>query len=207
MDDVKELKDVLDRIEKKLIAASKMYNAMNFAIWLVVVTLFYVLMPLPGNGSAFLRWFVAIYWFSAVVIVLIFQRKTWKMVYRLKKERDEGNIRRFGIFVSTSWIVGAIIGWVLIPQMGISTDSDINFAIGFLSFIAISVFGMWVSMMKYYRMEIEIIPAFLIPAIGIPITVFMNQGVVWFWSGLVVALGYSITALWELYSAFRTITW
>ena len=207
MNDIRELKDVLDKIERKLIAASKMYSALNFTVWLVVISLFYVLIPLPLEGKGASEWLIPLYWFSAVAVVLIFEKKTWKMIYRLNERvKKEKYSETFGLLIALSWILGSIVGWGIVPQIGLSPNTSTNFAIGFLSFIAISVFGIWVVMLRYYRNEMEMVPSFIIPAIGIPVAMMIDAGVVWVWSGLLVALGYSITALWELYSAFRMIT-
>lgn len=43
MEEVKELKEVLERVDGKLITAGKMYGAMNYAVWLVVMVGYYIL--------------------------------------------------------------------------------------------------------------------------------------------------------------------
>lgn len=73
---------------------------------------------------------------------------------------------------------------------------------GFLSFIAFSVFAMWLVFAKYGGIEREIIPAFLMPAIGIPITRDLETGAM-AWAGFIVSLGFSLTVVAYIYSAFR----
>ena len=43
VEEVRDLKDVLERVEGKLIAAGKMYGAMNFGAWLSVMLFYYVI--------------------------------------------------------------------------------------------------------------------------------------------------------------------
>ncbi|WP_232054721.1 hypothetical protein [Thermococcus sp. 2319x1] len=65
MEDVKELKSVLERVEGKLIAAQYMYGAMWFIAFLAVMALYYVLGAIVGFSSIF----SAIYWIGAFVFV------------------------------------------------------------------------------------------------------------------------------------------
>lgn len=199
MESVKELKDVLERVEGKLIAAGKMYSAMNFSIWLSVMLGFYVLMGLtnlPPLG-------VALYWITAGAIGFIFTGKVLKRFITLLKSSG-AQFRGLSYSVALPWFVGSILGWVIIPRMHLGASELSSLAIGFLSFISLSVFGMWSLFRLSGADEREMIPSFLIPALGIPAVARMSTSPMIF-AGFLVSLGFSLTVLWCLHSAFRRI--
>ena len=202
MEDVKELKDVLERVEGKLIAAGKMYGAMSFGAWLSVMLFYYVLMGLFG-----LSWrFSLIYWPVAFVAAMTFTGRVWERLKRLGKVtgREMKTSRTGAILVALSWTAGITLGWVIVPGMNLGVTPDASLAVGFLTFIAVSIFGMWLVFARYGEAEREIVPAFLLPALGIPLARGMESGAM-LWVSFLVALGFSITILWYLYSAFRAI--
>ncbi|NJE08435.1 hypothetical protein E3E31_07845 [Thermococcus sp. M39] len=202
MEEVRELKNVLERVEKKLIAASKMYAAMNFAFWLVVMLLYYILInivEMPG-------WADGIYWGGAIGVAIWFTGKIWRkfaeLVAATGRKASIGTLP--GILILASWIVGSTVGWIIIPRTSIAVNEGARLAVGFLTFIGLSVFGQWLVFFKYGEAEKEMIPAFLVPFLGIAIAWNMKSGAMT-WAGFVVALGFSVTVLWYLYSAFKTL--
>ncbi|ASJ06237.1 hypothetical protein A3L08_02275 [Thermococcus pacificus] len=201
MEDVKELKDVLERIEGKLIAAGKMYGAMNFGAWLSVMLFYYVML-----GLFEVNWrFNLIYWPVAFAVAMTFTGRVWKRFKRLGRVTGEVEASRTGaILVALSWTAGIVLGWVIVPRINLGVTSDASLAVGFLTFIALSIFGMWLVFARYGEAEREIVPAFLLPALGIPLARGMESGAM-VWAGFLVALGFSVTILWYLYSAFRAI--
>ncbi|WP_148883179.1 hypothetical protein [Thermococcus aciditolerans] len=202
MEDVRELKTVLERVEGKLIAAGKMYGAMNFGAWLSVMLLYYAII-----GVFDLPWqFNLIYWPAAFVVAMGFTGRVWKRLQKLGRVtgREAEASTLGGILVALSWITGIILGWGIVPRMHLGVNAEASLAMGFLSFIAFSVFAMWLVFAKYGGAEREIIPAFLIPAIGIPVAMRMETGAM-AWAGFVVGLGFTLTVMWYLHSAFRAI--
>ncbi|ASJ08221.1 hypothetical protein A3L11_02850 [Thermococcus siculi] len=202
MEEVMELKDVLEKVEGKLIAAGKMYGAMNFAVWLVIMLFYYVLM-----GLFDLSWkFGLVYWPLAFIVAMVFTGRIWRMFKRLGRVTGEelGLSSGGGVLVGLSWMVGMIVGWVIVPRMGLGVTDEASVAMGFLTFIGISVLGMWLVFARYGGMEREMIPAFLLPLTGVPAAMKMVDGSL-LWASFLVALGFSATVLWYLYSAFRAI--
>ncbi len=197
MNEVKDLKDVLEKVEKKIMAAGKIYGAMNFAFWLIAMLGYYVLAPFMSYSI----FFTIIYWPIAFAVAIFFVVKITKMIAKVERESSS---RGFGTMIGVSWVVGAAVGWFLVPSMNMGTNDMASMAMGFLSFISISIFGMWLSFMKYKIGAEEMLPAFLIPAIGIPIAMTMKTNAMT-WAGFLVAIAFSITILWYLYSAFKYV--
>ena len=106
--------------------------------------------------------------------------------------------------IGISWGIGAAVGWFLVPSMNMGANDMASMAMGFLSFVSISIFGMWLSFIKYKISAEEMLPSFLIPAIGIPIAMIMKTDAMT-WAGFLVAIEFSITILWYLYSAFKYV--
>ncbi|NJE02061.1 hypothetical protein [Thermococcus sp. JdF3] len=202
MEDVRELKTILERVEGKLIAAGKMYGAMNFGAWLSVMLLYYVII-----GVFDLPWqFNIVYWPVAFMLAMGFTGRVWKRLQRLGMVtgNEVESSTTGGILIAFSWITGIILGWGLVPRMNLGVNPDSSLAVGFLSFIAFSVFGMWLIFAKYSGVEWEIIPSFLIPALGIAFAAKMESGAM-VWAGFLVALGFSLSVMLYIYSAFRAI--
>jgi hypothetical protein len=203
MEDVKELKDVLERVEGKLIAAEKMYSAMNFALWLSVMAFYYLL-----NGLVTLRGPVSLgYWMVAIALAVPLTIKIWnrlKGLYSTFYPNSRRNGRKIVILVALPWVVGSAVGWWVIPSMtSIGVNADARFGVGFLSFIGISLLGQWLVMTRG-RCEFEMVPSFILPLLAIPIVWNMKSGTIT-WASFVVTTGFSLTILWYLYSAFRAI--
>jgi len=204
MEEVRELKSVLERVEGRLIAAGKMYGAMNFGVWLAVMAIFYTLygiVDLEGLPSF-------LYWMGAIAVVVPLTGKIWgrlKRLYSAVSPNEEGHEDKKAAFlIGLSWTVGSIVGWVIIPSIDwIGVNADARLAVGFLSFIFISIFGMWL-VMTHGRGEYEIVPSFILPLLAIPMAWQMSSGAI-VWAGFVVTTGYSFTVLWYLYSAFKAI--
>jgi len=202
MEEVGELKSVLERVEGRLIAAGKMYGAMNFAVWLAIMLLYYVMLGIFDIP----RQFNLIYWPLGFAVAMVFTGRIWKRLKRLGRVtgREIEESKTSGILVMASWITGIILGWGIIPRMGVGVSEGAALAVGFLSFITLSIFGMWLVFARYSGVEREIIPSFLIPAMGIPIVWNMETGAM-VWAGFTVALSFALTILWYLYSAFKAI--
>ena len=193
MEEVKELKDVLERVEGKLIAAGKMYGAMNFGVWLVILMLYYVLLGLLKPSWQF----NVLYWPAAFILAMKFSGEIWKRFKRLAgiEESKEEDLK-----IALVWILGFLLGWIVVPAV-LDRPLDTEIGLALLTFIAFAVGGMFLVAM---RSEREIVPAFLVPALMIPVVYGMNEGASLI-AGFGIGLGYSITVLLYLYSAFRAI--
>ena len=204
MEDVKELKNVLERVEGRLIAAGKMYGAMSFGVWLSVMLLYYSIIGILNPSWQF----NIIYWPIAFITAMSFTGRVWKRLQRLGKVtgREIESSTTGDILIAASWITGLVLGWVVIPMIGPGVTEEATLATGFLSFISFSVFAMWLVMAGFNPKngEREILPAFLIPAIGIPVAVNMEAGAM-AWAGFLVGLGFSLTVMLYIYSAFKAI--
>ena len=106
--------------------------------------------------------------------------------------------------VFLSWIVGAIIGWGIVPKLNLGIPEEASVAAGFLTFIFLGVFGMWLVYIRAGIVDKAMIPAYLLPALGIPIVLGMEKVAI-VWAGFLVATGYALTSLLYLYFAFKVI--
>jgi len=201
--DVKELKSILERVEGKLIAAGKIYGAMNFALWLAVMAVFYTV----DGIFRMCGWTSLLYWVAAILIAIPLTVRIWNRLKRLCSPfypdiEREG--RKAAFLMGLAWAAGSILGWVIVPSItwiGVSTGARLG--VGFLSFIGVSLLGQWLVMTRG-RGEHEMVPSFVLPLLAIPVAWHMKTGAV-IWAGFVVAAGFSLTVLWYLYSAFRAI--
>ncbi|WP_209475691.1 hypothetical protein [Thermococcus stetteri] len=202
MEEVRELKGVLERVEGKLIAAGKMYGAMNFGAWLCVMLFYYVIV-----GLFDLPWqFNLVYWPAGFFVAMSFTGKAWRMFKRVGEVTGEKlePSKSGATLVIASWVAAVIIGWGILPRLGLGVNMEASSAVGFLTFITLGVLGMWLVFARYGGAEREMIPAFLLPAVGIPLARGMESGAM-AWAGFLVALGFSITIMWYIYSAFKAV--
>ncbi|ASJ02079.1 hypothetical protein A3L09_01760 [Thermococcus profundus] len=199
MEDVRELKNVLERVEGKLIAAEKIYTAMNFSGFLAVLTLFYVILKFFHGGTAF----SIAYWATATILVVAFTSKVWKRIVIISGIKRDPR-KKIGWEITGAWIAGAMLGWVLVPSLNPGVNEEAGLAVGFLSFISVSLLGQWGILRRCYKAENEMVPAFLIPALAIPLAWRMKSGAM-VWAGFVVSLGFAATILLYLHSAFKAV--
>ncbi len=202
---MEELKAVLERVEEKLIAAEKIYAAMQFQVWIVIVTLYYVLIgPLKT-----VPWqLTAIYWISAFIVFAYFTKIIWKRLIKLHLSagRKTVSFSEFGWAIAFSWISGTILGWIIIPRYLSGTfEPLVALGIGYSIFISWSVFGMFLAFWYFEKsLEKEMIPAFLIPALIIPLIPKVAKAAM-VYAGFTVAFAFGLTVLAYIYSAFKSL--
>ncbi len=200
MEEVPNLRKVLDRVENKLIASGKVYVAMSFVFWMIIMLLYFLIFPnvkLP-------LWTTAVYWAAGILIYLWFSSIIFRYYRRLRAPLNRKVFRRTGIFIGLSWAIGGFVGMGIIPDLSVGINSITMFSIGYLSFISISVFGEWLT---FRGSDLEMIPAIVIPIVGIPLALYLSSSGTnpFFWAVLVVSLAFSSTILSYLYSAFKLI--
>jgi|GEM_PF-713504 len=208
-----DLKDVLERIEGKLISAEKIYSAIQFQIWLIAMVFYYLI----TFHLRVVSWQVtATYWILAFIVFILVSIRIWKRLINLLRShgKDTRSSPAFGMGISLSWICGSIVGWMLIPKTLSDLQIHQSLAIGFLSFISISVFGMFLTFLYIAKsFEKEMIPAFLIPVVAIPammripdgFIVYAGSSITMIYAGFSVAFAFGLTIVTYLFSAFRTI--
>lgn len=204
-ENMEELKEVLERVEGKLIAAEKIYLALQFQVWVVIMTFYYLIIgPLKT-----VPWqLAAVYWTLALVVFAYFTGLVWKklsMLY-LASNKTLKTSRAFGASMALSWVVGAIVGGILIPKYTpFDTSPQSKLAVGYLTFIGLAVFGMFITFMHFAKkVEKEMIPAFLVPGLAIPIIPKIAEGAMAY-AGFAVALGFTLTVFAYIYNAFKIL--
>ena len=200
MEDMEELRNILEKVERKIIAAGKIYSAMNFTYWLAVMCFFYTIIAF-FSPNAILS---TVYWITALAlgaVVSVFVLKKLMNLVRFQ-ELQEGQKEwkaSVSIFLAVSWVAGAIVGFMLIPAL-----PGGGFDVGLLSFISISIFGMWLTFAVYIKRDNEMVPSFFIPAVGALIAYFANEDMT-VWAGFVIAFSFSLTIFLYLYNAFKAV--
>ncbi|NJE25650.1 hypothetical protein E3E22_03240 [Thermococcus sp. MV5] len=202
---MEELKAVLERVEEKLIAVGKIYVAMQFQVWVVIMVFYYLIIgPLKT-----IPWqLTAIYWTLAFGVFAYFTKIIWERIVKLHLSagRKMESSSAFGWAITLSWISGFAVGWIAIPKYLSETfESLVALGIGYLIFISWAVFGMFLAFWHFgKRLEKEMIPAFLIPALAIPL-IPKVANVAMVYAGFAVAFAFGLTALAYIYSAFKTL--
>ncbi len=195
MEEIEELREVLNRISGKILAIEKICIAMNFQIWTVIMAGYYVLI------SPFERlplWLTIAYWSFGVMVFAYASRSLWRRVSMLISEGGSGKVN-LGILLS--WTIAALFGWFFVPSM-VGGYFLQKLAIGLLSFISTGVIGMMITI--YFgakRLELEMFPAFLIPALAIPFVHLAGNPMDF--AGMAIVLGYGITVVLYTFRAFK----
>ncbi|MBE8539654.1 hypothetical protein [Geoglobus acetivorans] len=196
MEDTEELRKILEKVERKIVAVGKIYSAINFAYWLMVMSVFYVVLALFSPSSII----SAVYWIAAMIAGVAVSGILFRRIMHIAKmsgEKRESKTMAALIFLS--WVAGAIIGFIVLPA-----TLSAGFGAALLSFLSISLFGMWAVLSHLEGSELEMVPSFLITAIG-AVVAFTSAENLSVWAGFVIAAAFSITILLYLYSAFRII--
>ncbi|BAA30160.1 hypothetical protein [Pyrococcus horikoshii] len=121
MEEVRELKEVLDKVEKKLVAAFYIYTALIYSAWLATMGGYLLMMLLAPK-------YIGFYWIIGITLIILVTVKVYKTY--LKGEAGEGK-------VGYAWLIGWIIGGIL---FGILGDAR-----GLASMIVVGHIGMYVS--------------------------------------------------------------
>ncbi len=204
MEEVKQLMEVLDRVESKLLAARKIYLALQFQAWVVIMSLYYLLLSFLPDVS----WqFTAIYWTVGFVIFIYCTSIIWRRLSALYN--NAGKVMRnpaaFGWSIAASWGIGAFVGWFIVPYFLSFGYPEVANGVGYLVFIGVSVLGMFLAHIHFVkRVEGEMIPAFLLPLLGIAGIGMVNVYPM-VYAGYVVAFSFSLTVALYIYSTFKTI--
>ncbi|MBO8175299.1 MAG: hypothetical protein H0Z18_08575 [Thermococcus sp.] len=202
---MEELKAVLERVEEKLIAAGKIYAAMQFQVWVVIMVFYYIIIgPLET-----IPWqLTAVYWTLAFMVFAYFTRMIWERLVKLHLSagRKMESSSTFGLSIALSWVSGFIVGWIAVPKYLSGTfEPLVALGIGYLIFISWAVFGMFLAFWHFGKsLEREMIPAFLIPALAIPLIPKVAKAAM-VYAGFIVAFAFGLTVLAYIYSAFKTL--
>ncbi|WP_456422261.1 hypothetical protein [Thermococcus sp.] len=193
MQEVRELKNVLERVEGKLVVAEKAYAALNFAVWLTIMAGYYIMLPFTGSGRAVSM----AYWLTGGSIGVYFTGRVWKRYLNLTARNRRGGKRK-GARIALSWLIGSVTGWIVVPAVA-KVGGDTLIGLSLLTFISVSLFGQTLTIG-----DRESIPSFLIPAIAVPFLFGLHSGAST-WAGFVIATGFGMTIVLYLHSAFKVI--
>ncbi len=191
-----ELESVLERVEGKLILSRKVYAALTYQIWLVIMAGYYLLI---GPMQSLSPIYSAIYWGAGIFIYFFASAKIFRKMAPLWNSRGS---RGFSYGFALSWLIAAAIGWFVIPYY-LSLPFLSALTVGFLSFIALANLGMILSVYSAYgSLEREMIPGTIIPAAMILVIPYLSVNPMYY-AGMAVVAGYGLCVVLYLYSAFR----
>jgi len=195
-EDLEELKEVLKRVVGKILATEKILHSLNFQIWIVIMSGYYLIIaPLEKIPV----WLTICYWTVGTIVFIYITRSVWRRVSLLI---SEGNIRGINVGILISWIIASILGWFLVPSM-LDAQFLQRLAVGLLSFLSLGVLGMMITIyLNTKRIAIEMIPAAAIPALLIP-AVFFVKGNPMDFAGMCAVFSYGTTVIIYIYRAFK----
>ncbi len=193
---MKELESVLEKVESKLLLSRKVYAALTYQIWLVIMAGYYLLIG-PMHSVSTL--YPVIYWTVGIVIYFILSEK---IIRRIEALWSEEKSLKYGYGFTASWLIAAILGWFIIP-LYLPLPFLSALSVGLLSFIALANLGMILSIYIAHRsVEWEMLPGTMIPAAMIPTIPYLSVNPMYY-AGMAVVAGYGLCVVLYLYSAFR----
>ncbi len=195
-ENLEELKVVLKRVVNKILATEKICIALNFQVWIVIMSGYYLIIaPLEKIPI----WLTLCYWITGAVVFVYISRSIWRKATLLI---SEGNIRKINIGILISWIIASILGWFLVPSV-LDAQFLQRLAVGLLSFLSLGVFGMIITIyLNTKKIAVEMIPATAIPALLIP-AVFLVKGNPMDFAGMCAVFSYGTTVILYIYRAFK----
>ncbi len=195
-----ELEEVLKKVENKLILSRKVYAALTYQVWIVIMAGYYLLIGVIESNYFV---YTAIYWVIGFIIYFIISGMIIKRIKSLWGNSKSS--RKHIIGISLSWIIASVIGWFAVPNCLLSAGLEYfqALAIGLLSFISLANLGMIISVkISYHKFEPEMYPGTLIPALSIPLILYVDVNPMYY-AGMAVVVGYGLTVVLYLYNTFK----
>ncbi len=196
--DLNEFKDVIEKVENKLIVAKKIYAASIFTLWLLAMSLCYVIFSFNFHTATFFLF--GGYWITICVVVFYLSTLLYKRYFAIERNCERAKGDKYKILFS--WIFGSIVGFLIIPHLLNNVlPNTLIFSISLLSTIAVSLFGEFLVLKDF-----EIIPSILFTFFGTLILTFFHTHLTIApiaWTGYIIALGYLSTIILYLASVFK----
>ncbi len=167
---LKELVDVLERIEDKLLSAIHVKLGIIYLKWSIAMTGFLLLsivFDLININNILLMVILALYWVLATTVILFSKPcigRTLDLYIRLyfkEKKISEELRRKYRLIYFTGWILASIIGFILIPLF----TSPEYWVVGYPIFLCIGTLTSYLGMeycFKIYDRKFLVFPALFI---------------------------------------------
>ncbi len=184
------MKDVLERVERKLIIMGDVYGAINYLGWTIVLGVYMLLYVLIYAYEIKVNYgiIMGIFWSLGMAFIIYLNAVVWKKIKQLRLESARIKVREFW-----GWVVGLVL-WFLIPMV---IHEDWSLALGFLLFIIGGNLGLALSF-KDYRSTPPVITSLL----AIPLVTGVSFDFTWAIAVLFANVGYAISAMLYLLSSF-----
>ncbi len=194
---MEEMVEALERIEKKLIASSDVYGALNYASWTIILGVYLALCTIIYSCCRTTEhfWYITgVFWALAFVFIFYINALVWKKVRHLREYHRKG----IWSIMILGWIIGGII-WTILPVLW-NPQSSI---LGFLIFIICGNMGISIAI-RDYRPLMPVITS----ALATLMVIWGNTGqgyMGWSLGTEFVLVGYSLSTLLYLWSAFTLV--
>ena len=197
------MKEVIEKIEKKLIASSKIYAAMNYGIWAAILIIYEIMFVPLFIYKPTEVWFsthppyagimVGVFWTIAIGFLVYVNKIAWKKMKQL-------NVEKSSKYNSHPMIIGWVIAAVFFVLPSLLIHASWAYSLGFLLFIITGNIGIYICCRNY-----ESFASIASAIIAIPFIFFVSLDMAWFLAIGFVAGGYAISTMLYLWSTFRLV--
>ncbi len=211
-EEVKELVNVLKRVERKLLFVIYVKAGLAYLLWsiaiagciLLSVLLFGLDIIHDPNTQACI---ITIYWIIMIIVVLSKFSKGVRFVdeiVRMHFSIDFNNIERkaskkFGKIYGAGWTLGIVIGWIIIPIL----TNGLYTPVGFLVFLGIGNMSIYIGILRAYNVSLRIqfifsLAFFLAGLATCAIISYKNIDVAWSFATSIALLLYIIVSFYYI---------
>ncbi len=205
MIEMDEMKDVIEKVEKKLIASSQVYAGMNYIAWTVVLAVYQlILLGVYFNKGAY-EWlwthtiyagiFMGLFWGISALFIAYINVTLWKKTKHLM-QRNKKNGKGAEITMIAGWVIAGILFGVL-PMMIYEPWSA---AFSFLLFIISGNSGIAIGF-RDYKATMPVITSL----IAIPFIIVESIDASWFIAIQFVTVGYALSTILYLWNTFTLV--
>ena len=186
MEELKDLKDVLERVEGKLLVVKYVHVALAFVYWSTVLAVFYLILDIvrriPGE-------YAMAFWIFAIILYY----PIWRITKKIWSKPKDFSLRSFALKMFIPLIVILILNFYVVGVMATLISPDRAIAIGLLC--SISAYLLIIALIvraKEGRFPKEMLPAILTFAFS-PLVLIVDDPLIFI--GYVIMATYGVTAL------------
>ena len=202
---MEEMKNVLEKVEKKLIASSQVYAGMNYIAWTIVLSVYQLIFLGVYFNRGVYEWLwthpiyegiiMGLFWGISALFIVYVNVILWKKMKHLtqrnkKKEREEE------ITMIAGWIIAGILFGIL-PMI---IHEPWSAAFSFLLFIISGNSGIAIGF-RDYKATMPVITSL----IAIPFTIVGSIDASWFIAIQFVTVGYALSTILYLWNTFKLV--
>ena len=199
-----EMKDVIEKVERKLMASSNVYAGMNYIAWTGVLSAYQlILLSVYFTGAYEWFWahtiyasiFMGLFWGISALFIAYVNATLWKKTKHLMR-RNKKNGKGAEITMIAGWIIAGILFGIL-PVM---IHEPWSAAFSFLLFIISGNSGIAMGF-RDYRATMPVITSL----IAIPFILIDSVNASWLIAIQFVTVGYALSTILYLWNTFTLV--